>query len=67
MEKEEQIIKFITECEPGTIVTQSLISRFTKISKPTVGKYVPLLLLSGKLNNLVVVSKFGKNKVMVKK
>ncbi|MDK2979628.1 MAG: hypothetical protein PWP52_2342 [Bacteroidales bacterium] len=64
---EEKIIAFITDCDSGTIITQSMISRYTKLSKPTVGKYVPLLLLSGKLSGLVNVSSLGAHKVMVKK
>jgi DNA-binding Lrp family transcriptional regulator len=62
----ERIVEYIRTRPPGSIISQSDISRNTKISKPTVGKYLPLLLMDGKLDEYLIKSKYGRFVLLVR-
>lgn len=66
-DKYNKLIEFIKSCEPHTALTQSDISRLSGISKPTVGKYLPLMLARNELTELVVAQKSSGRIILVRK
>jgi len=66
-DKYQKIIDFLKSCEKDTALTQSDISRFTQISKPTVGKYIPLMLARQELDGIVYTQKIGNNIILIRR
>jgi response regulator of citrate/malate metabolism len=62
-----RIKDFITEQESGTVLTQTEISKAVGISKPTVGKYLPLLFAYNEINDIVELKKAGGITILIRK
>ena len=66
-EKYYKVIEFIKSCDKDLALTQSDISRYTGISKPTIGKYIPLMLARNELDGIVITQKVGGNIILIRK
>jgi len=61
------LINFIIAQPAGKILNLSQISRESGISKPSIGKWIPILIARGDIDNIITTQKSGNTILIIRK